>query len=333
MLDKRFLSLQARLTRIGLDWHAETLIENSRRNRKKIDHSIDDLPRSDSDTKGLVISAGPSLHASAQLSLLAESNFSGVTIAIDGSYVKCLKAGITPDYVLTLDPHPTRIVRWFGDPNYLRHEQDDDYFARQDLDVDFREDSHENNQRNIELVDQNAKNTKLIIASTAPSSVVDRCEDAGFSFFWWIPLADDPESQGSLTSKMAEIADVPAMNTGGTVGTAAWIFATFFLELPDVAVIGMDLGYPIGTPYKNTQTYVELVRENGSENGIEKYFPEFTCPVSGDLYYSDPTYYWYRENLLQILESSSSTLQNCTGTGLLFGNNIVWRDLRDFIHS
>ena len=72
---------------------------------------------------------------------------------------KCLKSGIIPDYVLTLDPHPKRVVRWFGDYNFENNQLNDDYFARQDLDVDFRNNSIEQNLNNIELVNKHATGT------------------------------------------------------------------------------------------------------------------------------------------------------------------------------
>ena len=48
--------------------------------------------------------------------------------------------------VVTLDSHPTRIVRWFGDENLnLNKLRKDDYFRRQDLDIDFRKEMLANN--------------------------------------------------------------------------------------------------------------------------------------------------------------------------------------------
>ena len=42
--------------------------------------------------------------------------------ATDGSLYYLLRNNILPDLVVTLDPHPTRIIRWFGDENLTKEE-------------------------------------------------------------------------------------------------------------------------------------------------------------------------------------------------------------------
>lgn len=327
-----FNELVGEITEIGLDWHGREIVNNTRSNAKHVEKTIDDLSIEPSLDKAVVVSAGPSLHYTGTLDFLAKRGFDGPIVAIDGSYVKCLRAGIVPDYVLTLDPHPTRLVRWFGDPDFERNMEGDDYFSRQDLDIDFRNNSIKKNQENIDLVDQYAAKSKLIIASTAPKNVVERCRAAGFPMYWWVPLVDDPDQEGSLTQKMfAEAGEVPALNTGGNVGSAAWVFAKFWLECRRVGVIGMDLGYKSDLPYNMTQTYPELVRKLGEENVSEEYFPKMNNPLTGELFYTDPTYYWYRKNLLEMVENTSETLYNCTEGGVLFGHGVENLYLSDFL--
>ena len=169
---EEFSKLIGDISDIGLKYHNNTIISNSKKNRVYYDRSISDLPdvknkdKPDvkNNEKAVVISAGPSLHRRKTIDLLEKSNFDGVVVTIDGAYVKCLKSGIIPDYVLTLDPHPKRVVRWFGDPFFGKNQVNDDYFARQDLDVDFRKNSIEQNLNNIELVNRYASKSKLIIA-------------------------------------------------------------------------------------------------------------------------------------------------------------------------
>ena len=129
---------------------------------------------------------------------------------------------------------------WFGDPDLKKNLEGDDYFARQDLDIDFRNNSIEENLKNISLVNKYGKGKKLIICSTAPKNVVKRIIDVGFDSYWWAPLVDNPEEPDSLTRKMVEETKLPAMNTGGTVGTAAWVFALTQLKIPKIAVVGMS---------------------------------------------------------------------------------------------
>lgn len=328
-----FNTLVGNITQIGYEWHKEKIVRNSAANVPNITQSVAALKRPEGakGSSAIVVSAGPSLHYSNTLKILASANYKGSIITIDGSYVKCLKAGVIPDYVITLDPHPTRIVRWFGDPDFENNMTGDDYFSRQDLDIDFRENSLRQNRENIDIVNEHASKTKMIIASTAPANVVQRAREAGFDMYWWMPLVDDPNSEGSLTRQMYKLTKLPAINTGGNVGTAAWVFAQFWLKIKNIAVVGMDLGYRLDLPYNMTQGYPELVQMFGQENITSDLFPVIENPDTGVTCYTDPTYCWYRNNTLELIANSGATLYNCTGGGILFGDGIVTMNLTDFM--
>jgi len=329
----QFEKLVGEICGIGQQWHAESIVGNSKRNKPFANRSIRDiaLPAGKKAASAIVISAGPSLYKNDIFSRLKRLGYEGTIVAIDGSMVRCLKSGIRPDYVLTLDPHPTRVVRWFGDPDFEKNSEGDDYFRRQDLDIAFRNDSIQENLKNIELVDQRAADIKLVICSTAPENVVRRARRAGFDMYWWAPLVDDPRLETSLTRAIVRETSLPAMNTGGTVGTAAWVFATAFLGIPRVAVVGMDLGYyRADTSYRLTQTYYTLRNMFGEAN-LPEYFPEMTFPSTGEVFYTDPTYYWYRRNLMDLVSASGVRLYNCTGGGTLFGPGIECLTLEQFV--
>ena len=334
MFTQSFSNIVSSISDIGEKWHKSDIVKNNISNIKFMHKNINELHKStEIKNSAIVVSAGPGLHYSNTLETLANSKYKGVVIAIDGSYVKCIKAGIVPDYVLTLDPHPTRLVRWFGDYDFEKNMENDDYFSRQDLDIDFRDNSLKQNQENIELVNKFANKTKLIISSTSPLNVVQRTIDAGFDMYWWLPLVDNPDEGNSLTRKMYQSSKLPAMNTGGNVGTAAWVFAKFWLNIENVAVIGMDLGYKKNLPYSMTQTYPELSGIFGEENISAEFFPEFENPLTNEIFYTDPTYAWYRQNIIDMINNTDSKLYNCTEGGILFGSNIENIRLVDFIEQ
>lgn len=328
-----FDSLVSSIGDIGRAWHGGSLAENAARNAPLAEKTIADipLPRGAKARRAVVVSAGPSLHRYDVLRRLRDSGFDGTVVCIDGSLVKCLKNGIRPDYMVTLDPHPTRVVRWFGDPDFEKNSEGDDYFQRQDLDVEFRRNARRQNQENIDLIDSKAPGIRLAVCSSAPENVVSRARQAGFDMYWWNPLVDDPRAEGSLTRRLYGLLKAPCMNTGGTVGTAAWVFATTILKIPEVAVVGMDLGYPADTPYEMTQTYYELVDRLGGTDGLAEYFPEFTYPSTGDRFYTDPTYFWYRRNMLQLLKKAPGKTYNCTGGGTLFSPSLECVSLEEFL--
>ena len=98
-----------------------------------------DLMRGDD---AVVIAAGPSLHRQPNAAkVLKDAGYRGALVATESSMSWLLRNGAVPDLVVTLDPHHTRIVRWFGDPDLTEESlRQDDYYARQDMDPKFRED-------------------------------------------------------------------------------------------------------------------------------------------------------------------------------------------------
>ena len=94
----------------------------------------------------IIIGSGPSLKRNDQTTVLRKYKDKVIIIACDGSLFYCLRNNIVPDLVVTLDSHPTRIIRWFGDENLNSNKlRKDDYFRRQDLDIDFRKEMLANN--------------------------------------------------------------------------------------------------------------------------------------------------------------------------------------------
>lgn len=306
------------ITQTGLDWHRETILRNSFRNAEFIGRSIRDVsPHGD---RALIVSAGPSLYRQGIPRRLRNAgNGIATIVATDGAYLQCLKAGITPDWVITLDPHPTRIVRWFGDPDYSENSKDDDYFQRQDLDIAFRQHGVEENAQNIRAVDEHR--APLVIATCAPANVVART--AAFERYWFAPLVDDP-FEPRLTRAMCAATGAPALNTGGTVGTAAWNFAHSVLGARDIGVVGMDFSYYPDTPLDKTQSWHML-------GGNPAMYPR-RMGHWGECF-TDPTYAWYLQNFLDLLESADARIVNCSGGGCLQGERVRCMELEDWING
>lgn len=328
-----FAALVDKIGGIGYELHRETLLRNARRNAPLAARSIKQLPPLDEKKRraAIVVSAGPSVRRTRTIERLLESRFSGTIVAADGSYAACLRAGLIPDYVVTLDPHNTRVVRWFGDPRFEEHTAHDDYFDRQDLDVAARENALRRNRADLELIDKHAKKTTAIVSSSAPETVVERVVQAGFDAYWWHPLVDDPTKPDSLTRALHGIQPLPCLATGGTVGTAAWMFALQILRPSVLAVAGMDLGYYPDTPIEKSQTYYELMEIAGSPEKVKDYYTALTFPLTGETFMTDPTYFWYRKNFLHLAKRAPMKTLNCTEAGTLFGDNIDCVTLDSFL--
>ena len=330
----QFYALVDEIPRIGFKHHASSLISLVANNDPFVEKSIKDvpLPRGAKAKSALIISAGPSVRRKESIPRIHRVNYQGTIVATDGSYIACLKAGLIPDYVVTLDPHPMRMVRWFGDPDFENNAESDDYFARQDLDMEFRNNNIIHNRENIKLVDRYAPLTKLIVATSISESLRRRLSEAKFDMYWWNPLVDNPRQADSLTRRMYEMNRLPCMNTGGTVGSASWVFVATRLKMPMVGLVGMDFGYYEDTPLEKTQTYYELVHRLGSEERLENYFISTVFPLTGEKFYSDPTYFWYRQNFIELLNNAPSTKTfNCTEGGTLTEGPFKLAFLEDFL--
>jgi len=327
-----FYRTVSNISNIGYSWHKDNLIANSINNLKYIKKSINNLPIVPNNS-ALIIAAGPSLEKLKIIQRLKSLNYKGLVIAIDATYTRLLNNDIYPDYVLTLDPHPTRMIRWFGDYNFERNIKGDDYFQRQDLDTAFRKNTLDHNNEVINIVNNHSVKRKLIISCTSPENVVKRCMDAGFDFYWWAPLMDNPNADSSLTKQIHNITNLPCFNTGGNVATAAWVFARSILKMKNIGIVGMDLGYYKDTPKNKTQTYYELKNSVEDDDQLDSLFVDVLNPFDGLTYYTDPTFYWYKINILQLLRSSNSKLFNCSGSGTLFGEGVEFIPLSSFVEK
>jgi len=284
------------------------------------------------DDSALVIAAGPSIHRFPDTArLIKESGFCGAIVATESAMAWALRHGIVPHLVVTLDPHATRIVRWFGDPTLdddaLRR---DDYFARQDMDPRFREDQLRFNRELTTLVDEHGPRMKIAISSSAPELVARRAAESGMDAYWWNPMYDDYDAPESLTRKIHAMNNLPCVNAGGNVGAACWVFAHAVLGKKRVGIVGMDLGYYADTPYSQTQYYKEILTLVGP-NGLDDVFIRLVNPHLGREFYTDPAYLWYRDAFVEMAQQAECATYNCTGGGILFGPGIYWSALKDFL--
>jgi Protein of unknown function DUF115 len=309
---------------------APLALANAERNRRRIGRSILELADrtvGEGDA-AIVVAAGPSLHRRRSLQRLRVSGFRGTVVAVDGALGACLREGIVPDVVVTVDPHGERIVRWFGDPALVAPPADD-YFRRQEMDPVHGRDEVTANRDLLELVDQVGSRLSVAIATSAAPAVVDRCEKAGMELFWWNPMFDDYETPGSLSQRLHAANGLPCLNGGGNVGTAAWVLAHAVIGKKRIGIVGMDLGYAPGTPYARTQYYPELKALLGTR--YAEAFVHIDNPHVGETWFCDPAYYWFRDVFLEMAREADCETFNCTEGGILFGPGVTVTPLEHFL--
>jgi hypothetical protein len=309
-------------------------LANARRNRDLLSHgktlvALRDENIGEGDSC-IVVAAGPSLARRDPIKAIKQAGYRGAIIATESAMSACLRQGVVPHLTVTLDPHATRIVRWFGDPALdPQATERDDYFRRQDMDRAFADELRLNGEL-IELINRHGKDVRIALSTSASEAVVNRVIQAGMPIYWWNPMYDDPDEPGSVTRALYRENRLPCMNAGGNVGTAAWMLAHSVLSKAHVAIVGMDLSYYDDTPYYNTQYYHELVALVGEER-LDSVFVRIHNPYVNRGFYTDPAYMWYRRCFLELAPEADCRTYNCTGGGILFGDAIEFIDLEHFL--
>jgi hypothetical protein len=324
--------IAAQLNGATFDRIAPLALANAELNRPRIHRSLlelTDTPLGAGDS-ALVVAAGPSLHRRHSLARLREFGYRGAVVAVDGALGACLRHGIVPDLVVSVDPHGERIVRWFGDPT-LTAPTADDYFRRQEMDPAHGRDEIAANRELLELVDRAGPTLRVAIATSAAPAVVDRCEKAGMTLYWWNPMYDDYDAPDSLSRRLHQANGLPCLNGGGNVGTTAWVLAHALLGKRRVGIVGMDLGYAPGTPYARTQYYPELRAILGER--YAEAFVHIDNPHVGETWFCDPAYYWFRDVFLEMAREAECETFNCTEGGILFGPGVTVMPLERFLHG
>lgn len=279
----------------------------------------------------IVIAAGPSIKRHDPIRVIKDTGYDGVIVATESAMPYCLRNDVVPDLVVTADPHPSRIVRWFGDPRLGEGDLEDDYFRRQDMDETLARE-YEFNSRMLAIMDRHGKAIRLALATTSPQDVVERAHEIGMQIFWWNPMLDDPHVKGGRTRGLFASNRMPCVNAGGNVGTAAWMFSDAVLGKQHVALTGMDFSYYGDTQYRRTQYFHEAVDLVGEEN-LDSVFMHVYNPYTKSEFFTDPAYMWYREAFLELAKDADGKIYNCTQGGILFGDNITFVPLREFIET
>ena len=181
----------------------------------KILSPTDDLEQKD--RIAIVIGRGPSIDEKNHLQLLANSNFKGSIICCDGKLIDVLKAGITPDkfpnfYVITIDPYV--LAKKFYDD---------------------------------EIIKKYGNKINGIFSTIVNPEVVDQARQSGIKINWIHSLFDYDEGKKSFNQISALMVraknhknGLPAIQTGGNVGTSAWFVAWKILKNNVVGLIGLN---------------------------------------------------------------------------------------------
>ena len=173
-----------------------------------------------SEQSALVIGGGPSLKKHNHLEMLAQSDYQGTILCVDRALVHALNAGVTPDkfpkfHVVTIDAY--EIVK-----GLYEHK----------------------------IISEYGSQIKGIFSTVTHPSAIKQAKQAGIEIHWLHALFDYQEGKKSF-NKMAGLMTraknhtngLPAIQTGGNVGTSSWFIAWRILKCPVVGFIGINHGW------------------------------------------------------------------------------------------
>jgi len=269
----------------------------------------------------IVIGRGPSLKKKKHLELIANSDYKGSIVCCDGALINTLKAGVTPEkfpkfFVVTVDPyHLAR--KFYDDP----------------------------------IIDKHGKKIKGIFSVISNPAVVERARLAGIKIHWLHSLFDYGEGKKSFNSISAlmiraktHLEGLPAIQTGGNVGTSSWFVSWQILRNSIVCLTGINHGWEEDDSWETIITHgrkndprvfgndvsVTIDRDSHEFKKLFKkiYNPEYQCYCI-----LDPLFQFYSEALKEFISRSPDWLTtiNATEGGSIFGDRVTCTTLTSFL--
>lgn len=259
----------------------------------------------------IVIGRGPSIYKHNHLNMLATSNFDGTIICTDGALINTLKAGVTPDkfknfFVLTIDTQ-----------QHICNLYDDD------------------------IVKQYGNKIKCILSTTVPLTTYEIVKSSSMKVYWLHALFDYNKGKSSfnyiaamMTRSKNHKKGLPAIQTGGNVGTSSWIVSWSVLRCSPVILLGIDHGYPAEMSWEEIDRYHKIPKDIPQESHAFKkayptrYNPEFNC-----YFKQDPIFQYYSNALKEFIPKAPAWVKtiNATGGGSIFGDGIKCMNFGDFL--
>ena len=260
----------------------------------------------------IVIGAGPSLKKHSHLKILAESNFRGSIICTDRILIAALKAGVTPKkfpnfYVVTIDAYP-EIEKYYNDP----------------------------------IVKKYGKSIKGIFSVLTFPSVVEKARKAGIEVYWIHSLFDYNEGKKSFNQISAfmiraknEEHRLPAIQTGGNVGTSSWFIAWKILKCKNICLIGMNHGWEEDDPIEKIISHGNAGKKIEIKQNTKKFhilFPKKFNPEFNTYYILDPIFQYYSTTFKEFISRANEiNTINATEGGSLFGERISCMKFSSFL--
>ncbi len=266
------------------------------------------------DNSAIVIGSGPSVKKFRHLELLAKSDYKGTIICCDSALKNALKTGVTPEkfpkfYVATIDTDEI-IKRYYDDS----------------------------------IVDRYGKKIKGIFSTVVNPSVTERARQAGIKIHWLHSLFDYNEGKKSFNQISALMVrartrkGLPAIQTGGNVGTSSWFIAWQILKCGTVGLIGINHSWDEDTPLDKIISHgsgLHHLELDPNSPSFAKLFPKIYNPEFNCHCILDPYFQYYSNALKDFITRSPCWVNtiNATEGGCIFGKRISCLRFAEFLQK
>ena len=282
-------------------------------NDKRLQDLQEEMVRRHKGHSAIVIGGGPSLEKYEHLKMLAKSGYNGAVFTCDKNLVSCLKAGIIPDLVCTVDGAPI-VANFYKDPI---------------------------------IKECYGKTKAAFCVQTVHPDVLARW---GGETYWFVAIWDDPYKDPqtqqinpkSLTLTFHLMSgDKTILQTAGNVGTTLWNIAHYF-QLNPICLVGFDMGYLRSskvkdTPYYDTFHDMLKIQNKLSAEALARcyrrdYNPAFKNHSTTDLIFE--SYAAATKHFIALAKQMHGTdTINATGGGTLHGSMVESMSFQQFLEK
>jgi len=274
---------------------------------------INQIDNGKTKNSAIVIGAGPSIKKHDHLKLLANSNYNGLIICTDRALKSALESGITPEkfpkfFVVSIDP--AKIISTFY---------------------------------NHEIIKKYSLKINGIFTSVIHPLTTKIAREHGIKIHWLHALIDYDEGEKSFNKLSALMTrakthenGLPAIQTGGNVGTSCWFIAWKILKCSKITLIGINHSWDDDDSWDSILSHCKISKDIDKKSDVfKKIFPRIYNPFFNCHCILDPIFQFYSEALKEFIARSPEWVNtiNATEGGCIFGERITCMKFEDFLNK
>lgn len=289
------LSISEQINKKTGEIYYKLWIENLAENYPLIKKSecVSKLPKASKKT-AIAVGAGPSFKEKKHMELLKKVKNKAI-ITTDRMIVPLLKAGIMPDYVVSVDGL-ANISRFYDSPLL---------------------------KKGISTIGIMAVTVAPNVANMFPNKI-----------YFYTPMVDDINQPISATNTISYLTKTPIIASGGNVGITC-INVAYYLGYKNIICTGLDLGYATEKDIEESSHYIDIKEEDSTmtlEKYKELFVIAGYNPDFGVNYYTDLAWKPQIDKVIERavnMERDGINLINATEGGALHGQGIIGMPLNE----